>query len=233
MIRNVKALGLALVAIFAMSAMVASAAQAENGVLDLSPGGGAGTKVTIKGNQVTNHSFTIAGVKVECSIVVFQPLGEYGTGATSVEVHPVYEGCTSGIGTTIVNTENCNFTLMANGSANANEEMLTWNTGEVKVTCNGSTFITINAANVCVATIATQTLSSGISFTNTTPNNTNEMAFDVIANKAPVATVKNVDGFGCPFVGTGSTTGEYTGRTTMQCFEGSVIRVDCTIKTAP
>ncbi|HET7122190.1 MAG TPA: hypothetical protein VFI17_13180 [Solirubrobacterales bacterium] len=230
MIRNVKALGLALIAVFAMSAMVASAAQAENGVLDLRPGA-AGTKVKINGAQVNKHVFTVTESNVECNVAEFQGIGEYETNATTLSVHPVYTGCTAfGFLNANVNTENCNYEGMANGAGESTEEgkMLTWNTGEIKVVCSGTNTININAAGVCEASVGSQTIANGLKFTNTTVEG--KMDFDIIANKAPVKTKKNLDGFGCPFKEKGETTGEYTGPTTIRCFEGNT-PVDCTIKT--
>jgi hypothetical protein len=102
MIRNLKALGLALVAVFAMSAVVASAASAA--IPSLTSDG----PVTLSGsdNVGTKSTLTAFGLKTECNATyhahkynvtprVFIP-----SGATTVTVTPTYSNCLGVIGGT-------------------------------------------------------------------------------------------------------------------------------------
>jgi hypothetical protein len=98
MTRNLKALGLALVAVFAMSAIAASAAQAE-GAPSLTPASyPAWLTTTAEGNQVYT---TDTGQKVECTTVTGQAtIEKAGVGDTSVTSTDIkYSGCNALIGT--------------------------------------------------------------------------------------------------------------------------------------
>ena len=93
MTRNLKALGLALMAAFALSAVGATAAQALEA--DVGAGG-----QTITGNQLNesaphnNHSFVLSsGRAFACSTAVFD--GTIENGDTEVTVTPTYSGCLS------------------------------------------------------------------------------------------------------------------------------------------
>jgi hypothetical protein len=89
MTRNLKALGLALVAVFAMSAMAASAAQAE-GVSELTPQ--ENKHVIITGEQIGKHVFiTAAGQELTCETAKFD--GTINGNSTTLTVEPTYSNC--------------------------------------------------------------------------------------------------------------------------------------------
>jgi hypothetical protein len=94
MIRNLKALGLALVAVFAMSAVAASAAGAAE-----FHSASAGT--ALKGTQVGNHVFTVGSGfgSIKCTTANFT-----GTATNKTEkdqtITPEYKGCTDSFGRT-------------------------------------------------------------------------------------------------------------------------------------
>ncbi len=85
MIRNLKAMGLALVAVFAMSALAASAASAATDVFTVA--GGGSTLLTGVGH---NHVFTAGNTKVECTTSKFT--GTVVHNATTATVDPEYTG---------------------------------------------------------------------------------------------------------------------------------------------
>jgi hypothetical protein len=97
MIRNLKALGLALVAVFAMSALAASAAQALPELTAGAHGTAVGTEIIHKdvgtGNNV-GHEFTVGNRKIKCDEVSFTG-DNLATSQTTLTVTPSYNKCTT------------------------------------------------------------------------------------------------------------------------------------------
>jgi hypothetical protein len=212
MFRNLKVLGLALIAVLAMSVVAASAAQAEP-TMEL----GAAT-AEIEGEQTTGHTFTVDGTSIECTTAKFTS-GSVANGSTWVTAHPEYTGCTAfGFLNSSVNTTGCNYEAMANGAEGTEMNFA----GELKVVCSGTNKIIIKAPAslpVCEATVGNQTIpaaTSGMKWTNNTVS-----PMDVILHNTntPVEVTKTKDGFGCPFSGTGATTGTYNGTTTFRAYK--------------
>ena len=116
MIRKFKALGLALVAVFAMSAVVASAAQATAGTLTTFP---AGKTVIATAEQTAEHEFVLKDHEAEpgkfantkCKKAVFTGTAGVATGATSVTAHPVYTECTAFGQNATITTTGCDYLL--------------------------------------------------------------------------------------------------------------------------
>jgi hypothetical protein len=102
MIRNLKVLSLALMAVFAMSAITASAAFAQPELHSEV------AATTLKGEQVgTNVFHAGAGHDVECTTVKYEGTTTAATEAIS-EVRPTFSGCKAfGFATTDVNTNSC------------------------------------------------------------------------------------------------------------------------------
>jgi len=88
MIRNLKVLGLALVAIFAMSAMVASAASAS--VFEVE-GGNAESTTKIEGGDVGSVTLTVTGTTITCSEVSYSA-HVIGASVESVTADPPTKG---------------------------------------------------------------------------------------------------------------------------------------------
>ncbi len=87
MTRNLKALGLALVAMLAMSAMAVSAANAEvNGKVTAES-----SPVTMDGKQTTEQKFTRGAVPVTCANATFH--AQSNTGDNTITVTPTYSSC--------------------------------------------------------------------------------------------------------------------------------------------
>ena len=216
MIKNIKVLGLAAAALFAMSALTASGAQAAK--LSTESGG----STVIEADQVEGaggHVFTVDGNKVTCTTAHFfsvakEPAGsetavEVNNGATTITMHPKYENCTAfGFVGATVTTTGCNYTLTAPGTISEPAMEIA---ASLSVECSGTHEIVISAGGVCTAKVKGQTISSGLSYVNTTVS---PMTVMLNAKNAPVKTNKTQDGFGCPFNGTGEVTGEYSGETT-------------------
>ncbi len=107
MSHKLKALGLAMVAVLAMSAVVASAASAAAGIFtsEKSP-------VTLTRSQEGTNEWSIGtgARKVSCATASAQ--GTASNGATSLTLTPTYTGCTStgGLGMTVT-VNGCDFVL--------------------------------------------------------------------------------------------------------------------------
>ncbi|HET7119803.1 MAG TPA: hypothetical protein VFI17_00975 [Solirubrobacterales bacterium] len=200
-------------AVFAMGAMASSSMAAKLST-NLA-------NVNLKGEQPagTNDVFTVDGSNVTCENATYNAVGTTANGATSATLHPEYANCTAfGFIGANVNTANCNYLGSVNTTnATYNETNMTWNAANIVITCNVNP-ITINAGSgTCIATVGSQTIGgTSLHFTNTT----NEpMDFHISATATSVAVTKNADNFGCPFSGTGATTGSYTGKATVRAFD--------------
>jgi hypothetical protein len=126
--RNLKALGLALTAVFALSAVAASAAQATGQVT------ADGYPAILTGIQVETNILTInGGVRnVSCSEASLEK--EITGAVTDVEgIKAVYGGCTgNGETTATVNMKSCTYTLAGKSITEANKT----GKGTAKVNCS-------------------------------------------------------------------------------------------------
>jgi hypothetical protein len=187
--RSIKALGLAFVAVLAMSAVVASAAHAST--LTTFP---EGKTVKISGAQVGTQEFVLtdnSNLKTTCTVAKFEPVGTYTTGAETIEVHPVYEKCTAfGINATI-STVGCNYLIHAAGAVTGGFD------GFVDVTC-GSGAIVITTLT-CEVKVDTQTKLNTLTATNSGQSSP-ETGMDVLlhANVQKIKYTVIKDGIGCP-----------------------------------
>lgn len=201
MIRNTKVLGLALVAVLAMSAFAAAGASAATKFV-------AGTSTAkVVADQVAseNHVFTVDGSEVKCSTAHFETAGEVASPATSITVHPTYSGCTAfGFLGATVNTTGCDYQLFASGSIN--------------VLCSGSNQIIITAAT-CEAKVPAQEIASGVTYVNQATSPTTVLVEAGL--NGTVKTNKTKDGFLCPLSGTGTSFGSYLGDTVAKGFNGA------------
>ena len=111
MIRNAKVLGLAFVAMLAMSAVVASAASAT--AFDAPSGL---TKATASQEAEFEHKFTVTFGAITCKTASF--VGEAnGNGLASIEVTPSYSGCLfAGVSAEVI-TNGCTYKLFPGGTA--------------------------------------------------------------------------------------------------------------------
>lgn len=196
MTNKLKVLGLALVAVFAMSAVAASAASANQ---FMSEGGGS---TTVTATQVGEHVFTVDGASVTCEVATFSSVGEVASPATSVKVSPNYEECTAfTFFTAKIQTEGCYYNLHVGATGGIEY------TGSLDLECEEGHEIVI-AAGTCEAKVAGGQEFSGIGYANAEGGKVT-----IAAEVAGIAVNKTKDGFLCPFSGKGAAEGTYEGTT--------------------
>lgn len=204
MIRNLKALGLALVAVLAMGAVV---------------GGASASAATfhsekettiLTGANVGNHVFSSGSLAVTCTGATFAGTSK-GTGsagnftASTLTLHPTYTGCSDNVfgGTDTVDTTGCNYVFSAttNGTGHLPSDIECTEGYKIKVTAPG-----------CTLEFGTQTTTGGV-------KNTNEGSGTSRDSKtvATVTATFSKNGSLCFLVS--GTTGVYSGTTTLKGYE--------------
>ena len=177
MSRNLKTLGLALVAVFALSATMASAASAHVFKASQYPAHLTGIQEEGAENYL---EITGSEERVECEVATYSGTVEGET--EEVTVQPVYEECFApGLspepGSVPVDTEGCHFTLT--GETDANGHAI------AHVTCEGTSTIKITAPG-CTLEIGTQTPEGGAHYTTTTNPETGKEDVTVMATSTGV-----------------------------------------------
>jgi hypothetical protein len=106
--KRIKIIGLALAAVFAITAVAAASASA------FTTFKAAKYPVEVKASQIGTNIFEIGTSKVECTTAAF--VGTATADASSIVVHPTYSGCTAFkfVGATVTTT-GCNYELFASG----------------------------------------------------------------------------------------------------------------------
>jgi hypothetical protein len=179
MIRNFKVLGLALVAVLAMSAVVASAASAP---FTSSTYPTTDTATSPLGNDV----FTVDGSSVECA-GHFE--GTATEASTSLTVNATYTNCKAfGFASASVTMNGCDYVFHSNGT--------------VDVECGSAGPIKIVAGN-CEVQVSSQTGLGTVALSN------NGNHIDVDANVSGITANATKDGFLCPLNGTGHKSSTY------------------------
>jgi len=210
MIRNLKVLGLAIAAVMAMSAMMASAASAvPQFTASAYPATVTGSNT--KGNEV----FTTEGGKVECDSHFVSHSLE--AASSTLTVTPTYSNCEAfGLNAT-VNTEGCTYVFHATEAVKINEVY----NNHVDVVCPAGKSIKIVAGGgLCRAEIKSQNGLTTVQTTNSGGSVT------VVPNVSSVKYTVTTDSFGCPFSGTGEKTdGKYTGHVVVSRVGGGTISV--------
>jgi hypothetical protein len=201
MIRSVKMLGLAVVAVLAMSAVVASAAMAENFHSESSP-------TVLSGSQTATHEFTTSVGTVTCTTATFA--GEAtGTSVSEVSVHPTYEGCKlSGINISVtITTTGCNYRFYNVASKS----------GPTDIVCETGKSITV-AGPGCTVTVGGQTGLNSVSYANEGA----ETSRTVKVTASVTGIAYSTKGFLC---GTSSkTNGTYSGPTSVKGLTGGGVQ---------
>jgi hypothetical protein len=201
MTRNFKALGLALVAVFAFAAVAASSASAE--VTDHFTT--AHTPTVITGAQVGNSTDNLFSIKsfnepVTCSTATFGGTVT-GTSATEVTVHPTYSGCTTAnLGTAAVDTEGCNYILKSTTDAFTNTSgAAEGSKATVSLECETGKSIKITLSLGCTVTMAAAANQNllGVKYTNETEaNGFMDVKVDVAIDK-----ISYTSNFSCQLAG--------------------------------
>lgn len=195
MTRKLKASLLAVLALTAIGAVSATAAQAGTFTAAAYP-------ATITGQSVGFHVFeTELGVPMNCNV---QLHGEMAAASETLTMTPTYN-CGSGGNPVDVNRNGCDFVFRA-GETLGNDEV----SGLMDLVCPEGAAIDfeITSMQVCHLTVGEQLGLGEITYTNRT------MAKDVDVDMALTGIEYELDE-GCPVVGVFGT-GEYTGTTTLK-----------------
>lgn len=225
---NFKALALALVAAFAMSAVAVSAAQA-NTAANFTTVNGLYPSV-ITGEQKANAGQTLAesnyfegtpGQKVHCPTAKYE--GTLKGKEPTLTVTPHY-GATSGgckaTGALTVNAEvhlnGCHYLFNAGTFTTAPQHA----DGTAQVICPAGKQITITIGGICEVDVGPQTISSGITYTNLANGH---VTIDV---NAPIkyTDTDSPSAFFCPFAGNSEGVGKFVSSVTVAGYndEGDV-----------
>lgn len=204
MTHSLKTLGLAFVAILALSAVAASSASAEYRFTS------SATNTDLTGEQTGIHKFTVVGQSVECQKATFT--GTQTKAETNeVTITPAYAECKYGEKPAHVTMNGCHY--LFTGATNSNH-------GRVHLECPTTAsphkqhvveihVTEFSGASECTMTIPTQTdIAGGTTYTNN--------GLDVIVH----ATASSIDvdshGPGLACAAIGAATGTYTGTATLR-----------------
>jgi hypothetical protein len=174
MIRNLKALGLALGAVFAFGAMAASSASAVDTITG--PAGGFPITATNLDNGVHNiHRFEItsSGTSVECTTAHFQTAANVANGASTITVTPTYKGTLGvtpttthcegeGVGTVDVNMHGCTYTLEGNTVSSDGTRGPVW----INCTAGNEISVAVTELGVTLHIHAQTPTTGGVTYTN-------------------------------------------------------------------
>jgi hypothetical protein len=210
--RKIKALGLALVASLAMSAMVASAAQAQFFHSSVA-------HTLASGSQVGNHVFT-AGPgfgNITCTTANFHGTQSAQT-VTSQTITATYSGCKDSVAGRTVHVPAVNYTFTAPKTATGASEVHVLNGFTFTITAGGG-------LGECKVEIPAQTV-SGIVYHNLGGTN----GVTVTTSSTGVDSVTSGGFFNCGIANGPHTEGTYTGHTTMKGTntEGKAVEVRVT-----
>jgi hypothetical protein len=179
MTRNLKTLGLALVAVFALSAVVASAASAQGKITSDGP-------VTGTGTEITPNKLTALGRTVECpgstmtfheyNVTPHKPVPDDATTATAT---PHYKNCTvPGVGPATVIMNGCHYVFHIGGTTGVADQF----SATIDIVCPAGKVIEVQAFSshpggikLCTTTVKAQTGLVGARAT------TNTASDDVVA----------------------------------------------------
>jgi hypothetical protein len=199
MVRNMKKVGLAALAVLALGAFLASAASAAEFHSELE-------HTIIKGSQAAafNDKFTVSAGTTECENTSYSGTQATKT-STTQSASATYSGCTATFGLSVtVDPNGCEYVFH------------TAATNTVDIVCPGATKYIAVTAPGCEITIPEQTGLKGITFTNSSPET------DIIVHIDITNQIKYIEhdkGFfpTCAMHNTEQTSnGSYTGRETIE-----------------
>jgi hypothetical protein len=208
MTRNLKVLGLALVAAFAMSALVASAASATAWQFHSNT-----DNPVLTGSQEGTDVFTTDSGTVRCSEANYTGSAT-GTTNSTIEVAPTYEGCKLlFIINVTVDPNGCKYLFHAETTTNTGgTPAVIHYEGSVDIVCTGGNVIVVTAPG-CDITVPAQTGLKTVTFTNLGSGHTQEVTVDVNISNTITYIEHQTPGETCENSGTPHTTnGSYTGQ---------------------
>jgi hypothetical protein len=181
MIRKFKTIGIAMVAVLALSAVVASAANAANFTASKYPTAGTAT------SEAGNDDFKTEAGSVECHAHFH--VAALTEPSKTVTVTPTYSGCKAfGFLNATVHMNGCDYIFYSEG-------------GRVDLNCPAGSGPIVITAGTCEASIAGQANLTTVDLANSGSG---------ISAQATVTGIKYTvlkDGIACPFSGTGAKTG--------------------------
>jgi hypothetical protein len=204
MIRNLKALGLTLIAVLAISALAAAGAQAEAPEFHTE-----GEATSVKAEQVEQAVFTLTGGAVKCTTVTLE-----GTvGPTNIEVGGSYEGCKYAGQAVVWDMNGCKYSsTMVIGSSPP--------TTLTDLKCPAGKEITItNTSSGCVVHIPPQSDIPHVIWANAGSGSTRDLK-----NTITESGIKYTETSGCLFPGTYSN-GVYKGSETYKAFNSKGVQI--------
>jgi hypothetical protein len=207
MIRNLKFLGLALVAVLAMSAVMAGAASADEFKSEKAP-------VTLTGTQgATLDTFSTHAGNVKCTTATYKGT-QSTTSTTTIQVAPTYSGCTFvGLNSTIT-TNGCEYLFHVPATAGVT-------TGTVDIVCPGTNEITVTAPNPalgkakCIVHVPPQTGLGVVTYSNLGSGTTREVKVEVNLTGLKYSQTAGVAESGNCETKDNTTTGTYVGGATV------------------
>ena len=208
MIRNAKILGLALVAVLALTAIAASSASALKFTANSYP-------VHLTGTQSGSHKFTVTGSTVTCTTATFT--GSATGASTTQTMTPIYTGCTAFgfINSTVTGFPhtggNCDY-LFGEPTSSAGvitgHAALTCASGDVQIDAGPCT-VTLQPANNTTLKTNTYTLNTPAAGEITVDTNITNVHAEVTKSE-----------FGCPISKGTHTNATYTGNTVVKGTNG-------------
>jgi hypothetical protein len=215
MIRTLKGMGLALVAIASLSMVAASAAQAVPGEFHIDTGPSA--NVTGQGVGPQTLTFTASGAQTSCAISTFESTVQGGnqiqTTTTELTLTPTFTGCTLFGAEAVVDMNGCKFTLTGN---QPNPQ-----TALVDITgCTPAPKAQIEITTPgCTVTIPQQHNIPHVTFENTNPGGVTEQT-DTDANFTLTGIIYETHGAFCPGAQTIPTNDlDYYGKVTLRGYK--------------
>ena len=203
MTRRLSVLSLALVAVFAMSALAASVASAKyNSEVNTTELTGSNDFFNGKKNETSIHVFTTNAGTVTCNVSSFSgaSVGEKeivgGWTRKDLTTHPTYSGCEAFGFPANVSTTGCDYKFLE-----PNSELK----ASTEVVCEAGKNIVINALGFCVMNVGAQATTGHVRYVNTGSGSTRDV--DVIATITGI-TYNSPCGSG--------TNGTYEGTTTVK-----------------
>jgi len=206
MLQILRNLGLAFVAVFAMSVVVASAAQATSGTLTTTG------NVTATLNQVGEHVITLTDHPVsggfatgKCKSAHFKGDGTVATGSTSLTVTPTYSECIFAGLPALIFPEGCSYNFQT-GTPIGTE----WHVN-TNIVCPETKAIRI-VAQTCEVSVGSRSNRVTSSVANAAGGH-----LTLKTNIAGIHYTVLKDGIGCPLTGTGTfSQGDYIGTSTVR-----------------
>ena len=213
MTRNLRILGLALIAAFAMSAMVASVASATSFWFK-----SANSWTVLTGSQIGSDQFTTNSGTVACSTTSYTG-SQSGTTATTVSLVPTYSGCEiSGVSLTI-HTNGCVYELHTHTKTSATQHTVT-----TTIVCPTTTSPSHKTHQIemtvgkptrkCTIDVPEQTIATGVTLTNAGTSPTDIKADISIATGITYSETAGT-GAGACIQALDQTNGAYTGSATI------------------